>query len=222
MLIDFIAHFYAPYLCVGCGTEGKALICPTCAENIPRIPPRCFRCKQVSRGYRTCEACRRRSSLHQVLAFAPYAEEVKLGIRALKYERAQGVAKQFTSFLGELTGELDGSYVLVPAPTATHRVRQRGYDQAELIAKRLAHQQKTLFSVALARRGRAHQVGADRAQRMRQVKGAFWVRRPRDIKGKHVVLVDDIITTGATLEEAARALKRAGAQRVSAIVVAQA
>jgi ComF family protein len=112
--------------------------------------------------------------------------------------------------------------VVVPVPTATDRRRRRGYDQATLIARALARRQDLAHVPCLRRLGRAHQVGAGRAQRLAQLAGAFVVVRPDRIRGKHVVLVDDVITTGATFEAAARALHQAGAARVSAVTFARA
>ena len=108
------------------------------------------------------------------------------------------------------------------APTATSRVRQRGYDQAKLLARALARQAGLPYLDCLARVGQTHQVGATREQRLRQLQAAFRVRRPNAVRSAYLLLVDDVSTTGATLELAATILKSAGARRVDAIVFAQA
>jgi predicted amidophosphoribosyltransferase len=90
------------------------------------------------------------------------------------------------------------------------------------MAKALARQMGVPYRTHLRRIGQAHQVGANRAERLRQLRGAFRLAHAEALRGKHIVLVDDVLTTGATLETAARALKRAGASRVSAIVFTQA
>ncbi len=221
MLMDMISRLYAPYLCVGCSHEGNELLCGQCVQHIPAVPPRCYRCKQVSRGYATCSSCRRYSALTQVGVFSTYDGLIKELVHAYKYERASGAARQLGELLRPLLDEFEGSFVLVPAPTATSRVRQRGYDHAVLLARRLGRETGNPVVEVLARVGQAHQVGSDRKARFAHAKGAFRVRLSQKIANKHVVLVDDILTTGATLEAAAKILKQAGAKKVSAIVVAQ-
>jgi ComF family protein len=112
--------------------------------------------------------------------------------------------------------------VIVPVPTSTKRVRQRGYDQAVLLARRIAREINGSYVGTLERHGQQQQRNASRAQRLKQLQDAFVISHPDRIRGKHVVLVDDVVTTGATLEAAAHALKAAGAGRVSAVVFAQA
>ncbi|HKR82318.1 MAG TPA: phosphoribosyltransferase family protein [Candidatus Saccharimonadales bacterium] len=116
----------------------------------------------------------------------------------------------------------DTNTVLVFVPTATSRVRQRGYDQARLIARELGRLHRIPLLPALVRVGQRRQVGASGEQRRRQLQDAFRVVRKPTLKGKHVVLVDDVVTSGATLEAAARVLHQAGAQRIDAAVFARA
>jgi ComF family protein len=110
--------------------------------------------------------------------------------------------------------------VLVPVPTATSRVRARGYDQSKLLARAVARRQSLPVLNCLARHGQTHQVGATRQQRLSQLSTAFRVIRPARLAGRHVILVDDVTTTGATLELAAQKLLAAGARRVDAVTFA--
>jgi predicted amidophosphoribosyltransferase len=105
-------------------------------------------------------------------------------------------------------------------PTAPQRVRERGYDQAALIAKELAIRSKLPYHTLLARTGTQRQLGQQRAVRKEQMTGAFRSLDKIDLQDKHVLLIDDVLTTGATCEAAARALRQAGAKRVSAAVFA--
>ncbi len=222
MLMDLIARLYAPYNCVGCLKESPILLCGSCEAAEPRLPPRCYLCKQTSRNWQTCENCRKKSTISELVAYADYGGNTKELIHSFKYERAVGAAGQLGEWLAAEINELDcKNALLVPVPTATSRVRQRGYDHAEMLAMEASKRSNINYANLLARLGQAHQVGAKRGERNRQMSGAFRAIHPERIKGKHVVLVDDIVTTGATLREAARVLKKAGARKISAVVIAQ-
>lgn len=112
--------------------------------------------------------------------------------------------------------------LIVPVPTASVRIRQRGYDHAALLSRHLA---STLggcnWPGAVIRLGQSRQVGASRAQRHVQLKNAFLTRPSGALSGADVLLVDDVVTTGATLEAVALKLKQAGAKTVNAVVFAQ-
>lgn len=116
---------------------------------------------------------------------------------------------------------VDADAYLVPVPTATSRVRQRGYDQAKLLARELSRQTRLPYLDCLMRGGQAHQVGASRTQRLQQLAKAYRLKKAALVRGADIILVDDVITTGATLEAAAKVLRVAGARHVDAIVYAQ-
>lgn len=111
--------------------------------------------------------------------------------------------------------------VLVPVPTATSRVRQRGYDQAILLARALSHETGIPLRRYLKRVGQTHQVGSGREQRLRQLTRAFELRKEIHAHEQTIILVDDVLTTGATLERAAQALHSAGVLRIQAVTFAQ-
>jgi ComF family protein len=113
-----------------------------------------------------------------------------------------------------------GDVFITYVPTANARVRERGYDQAALIARELSRQVGSPCVPLLARVGGQRQLGQGRAARKKQMEGAFRVLKPALLQNKHVLLVDDVLTTGATCEAAARVLRQAGAKRVSAAVFA--
>ena len=111
--------------------------------------------------------------------------------------------------------------IIVPVPTATSRARQRGYDQARLLARQLSKQTGLAYSNSLARSGQMHQHGLARHDRLTQLKDAYRVKHLSIIKGAHLILIDDVITTGATLEAAALALRTSGASKITAVVFAR-
>lgn len=221
-MFEQIIRIYAPHVCVGCGLEVDSLLCDTCDSTLAGVPSRCYRCKSVSRDFETCHACRKTSPLDAVYVARHYDGLARAVVRKVKYERAQAGVDTMGRAATPLLDSCDRSAVLVPVPTATSRVRQRGYDQSQLFARSLGKMAKFDSRRYLARMGQAHQVGSTRAERLRHLEGAFRVTSSEDVAGAHVVLVDDVVTTGATLEAAARALRAAGAKRVDAVVFVQA
>lgn len=221
-LLERIIRTVAPHTCLGCGVESDRLLCVACVGSLATVPSRCYRCKAVTENYHTCRSCRKLSPLAQVVVFTHHDDLPKELIHHMKYERAQSGMAEAAEMLSPLVEYLPEDALLVHVPTASSRVRLRGYDHAHLLARELVKLSGRQRDVLLARTGQAHQVGATRAQRLRQLEGAFRPLKPEMIRGSSIVLVDDVVTTGATLESAARVLKRAGAKRVDAIVFAQA
>lgn len=218
-IIDRLLTVLTPYECLGCAAEGD-LVCTACIQQLIDIPQRCYRCDMSADNGRTCHGCRVASNLYQVWAGTAYSGIAKDLVWKLKFGGAQMAAKRMATRLVPLLD--DNGFVVVPVPTAVSRVRRRGYDQAKLIARELSRQARLPYLDCLARSGRTHQVGASRDQRLAQLEGAFRVVTPEKIKNAHILLVDDVLTTGATMEVAAGLLKKHGAVRVSAAVFARA
>lgn len=215
-LLDSLISVLAPHICLGCGTEGR-LLCRDCQAKLPPLPERCYRCRRLMSGWRTCASCRSSSNLYVVQVRSTYEGTAKTLVWQLKFQAAQSAARDIAACLAPLL--ITTNQLIVPVPTATRRARQRGYDQAKLIAQALASQTGMDYADCLRRQGQAHQVGASRAVRLRQLTGNFRVVQP--LAGQQILLVDDVVTTGATLEAAAAVCRGAGARRVSAIVFAQ-
>lgn len=208
----------APHECVGCLAEG-ALLCANCRTGLAPVLSSCYRCQAITDDFRTCTHCRA-APLKAVAVVTTYTDIAKDLVWRLKFERARAAAGDIAQsmHLPAHTAET----LLVHIPTATNRVRQRGYDQARLIAHHLACRYALQTAPALARLGQQRQVGMKRQTRQQQLQQAFCVPRPASVAGKHIILIDDVLTTGATLEAAAAALKQAGARRVDAAVFARA
>ena len=222
-LVEQLIAIIAPHYCIGCEAEGD-VICASCRQNIQPIPERCYKCRKATPDSLTCPSCRKNSLLRHVWVAGSYDGIPKDLVHMLKFDGVRAAAQDMAAMMAPLPVGLDESEMvyIVHIPTATSRVRQRGYDQAELLAQALAKQLDIQHRSLITRIGQSRQVGAKRADRLSQLQGAFRLRHEALIKGAHIVLVDDVITTGATLETAARALKKAGARQVDAIVFAQA
>ena len=202
--IDTVLSKLAPHDCLGCGREGR-LLCPRCLVALPAAPT----LTALSPG------------LDSVSAAVIYGGLAKQLVWKLKSSGAQEAALVMSERMTPLLADYKNA-VLVSVPTATSRVRQRGYDQSYLLARALARKAGLPWMKCLVRMGQAHQVGANREIRRRQLKDAFRVVQQRFVSGAHIILIDDVVTTGSTLEAAARLLKHNGAARVDAITFAYA
>ncbi|MEO7364521.1 MAG: phosphoribosyltransferase family protein [Candidatus Saccharimonadales bacterium] len=216
-IIDSLLQTIAPHTCIGCQTEGS-LLCADCTTGLPDSPPECYFCHQPRPDCQTCASCFSRAGLHQVVVCTLYAGIAKDLVWRLKFGGAQAAAGALVLAIPALNSP---NLLIIPVPTATGRVRRRGYDQAALLAQYLARRERLAYVPCLRRQGQSHQVGANRKARLVQLRDAFSVVRPERVRGNSILIVDDVITTGSTFEAAARALYAAGAAQVSALAFAR-
>jgi ComF family protein len=220
-ILEKLVGIVAPHTCLSCGQEGR-LVCEWCLPDVcAALPERCYKCHKLSRDSRVCTSCRKKSRLGSVWVRTEYGGIAKQLVHKLKFERATAAALPIAEMLADTLPYLSESTVITYVPTASSRYRQRGYDQAALIARQLAQIRNVRCIPLLARHGQTRQVGAKRTQRISQLEGAFRPRNAYAIMDAEILLIDDIVTTGATIEAAARVLKDAGAKRVNAAVFAQ-
>jgi ComF family protein len=174
-----------------------------------------------------CAACRGRPpGFDYARAAARYDGVVREALHAFKFRSRWTLAAPLADLLVEVVaGHLPDGIpdLLLPVPLHPRRERERGFNQASLLARRVGRSlgcpvRETVLARVVATRS---QTELDAAARRANVRNAFAVRRPALVAGRHVVLVDDVLTTGATLSECARRLREAGASRVGALTVAR-
>lgn len=219
-IIEHIISYIAPHRCLICEREG-ALLCETCMKNVSSTPPVCYRCLVPSPHGVTCCNCVRVSSLASVQAVTSYSGAPKALVAQLKFNRANQGANAIATMC-DMHILLPQDVLITHVPTANNRIRERGYDQAALIARQLAAKRRMPYAPLLTRTSAVRQVGSSGKERRQQLAGAFRAQRRHLIANKCIILVDDVITTGSSLEACALALKQAGAAEVHAVVFARA
>lgn len=207
-VLNWISDLLWPLTCIGCKTAGIRL-CRQCLQSFPKTP--------VSFSLETLRIHAGGTLEHPILSQA---------IWHLKYRNAQDLATPLGDWLATTirTGAFGNHPLIVPIPLHPSRLRERGYNQAELIASRLSLASAlALKADAIIRtRKTASQVASkSRHARLENMKGAFQVPHPEHVAGRDIILVDDVCTTGATLQAAATVLKQNDARSVSAIVLAR-
>jgi ComF family protein len=220
-----LVDLFFPPSCAACGKptqDGGGPFCETCALGLCEVEePRCARCGEPAAAL--CSRCAQRPPPF-ARAFAPYVHEGPLAraIHRFKYEDHPELAAPLAEVLaGANGGLLNSDVVLCAIPLHEARFRERKFDQAELLARALAKLSGVAVASALTRtRATTRQVGLEDAAREANVAGAF--RADPGVSGKHLVLIDDVLTTGATARAAASALLEAGATRVDVLTVARA
>lgn len=215
-MLDRALQILAPHLCFGCGKIGS-LLCGSCRYDIVSEPfGGCIVCRAP-----TVEGiCRTHRSPIDAAWVAGERDEV-LGqlIDAFKFERCRSAYKDLAQVLLETLPILPKDTIITWVPTVRAHVRERGYDHARLIAAELAKRRSLPCQTLLRRQTNDRQRGAGRKDRFKQAERAFAVRSG-DMP-KSVLLVDDVVTTGATLHFAAKSLKEAGAEEIFVAAIAK-
>ena len=211
-LLERLFAVAAPDECLNCGREG-AWLCADCVKLLPAKQSSCWNCNALTVGGRTCAKCRRTSALQGVKVAVRYEGLAELLIKSYKYQARRGVAGDLSRLIKPLALELNPD-LIVPVPPATLRLRQRGFDHTWRLASRLGTATNLPVAAALACLDATRQVGHGRRDRLAQATGRFAATRPDLVKGQRVVILDDVITTGATMAACAAVLRQAGAREV--------
>ena len=217
-----LMQFLAPATCLLCFSEGAAL-CATCsAQIVSPAPGCCYVCLVRTKNGVLCDTCLPDTPFSGVFAACAYENVNKKVIHAFKFSHQRSLATAMADKLVTSLPPLSKDVVVTHIPTSAAHIRERGYDQALLLARAVANRLQLPHASLLERIGKTRQLGASRRERRVQMAGAFRPVKPYIINGANLLLVDDVITTGSSLEAAARILQNAGAQSITAAVFAQA
>ena len=234
-LLQGLSHLVYPPHCLVCSTHDTAHppgsgVCPPCrAAIVFNRPPFCRKCSRYLGISATniCKECRNaKPSFDFAWSACLYEDPLKDLIHRFKYGQKTQLRRLFAemtiSFIKEYGLDTQQFDAIVPIPLSATRSRERGYNQAQLLAQELARE----FSIPLAQnqlrriRHTHPQSFLDEKQRWTNIKGAFTIRKLKNFERKNILLIDDLLTTGATASEAARVLKNAGAGTVGVLTLA--
>ncbi len=214
-----------PQWCVGCGKEGD-FICSSCRRSLPRImPPLCPRCGKPQLSGILCPGCVSwRAEIDGIRSPFRFDGVMRQAIHQLKYKNLRALAVTLAGFLHDylVTNPMPGE-VLVPAPLHQKRLRERGYNQSRLLAQELGKliNLPVVDDCLVRQKHTPPQTRASTVDERRGNVADAFACRDRRLQDKRVLLIDDVSTSGATLDACAAALKAAGASSVWGLVLAR-
>jgi ComF family protein len=223
-IFEVAVGWLTPVDCLNCGTEGAAL-CGECTNKVIKpFGERCWRCNRLSPGSRTCNVCRATGPLKHVFIATSYETKAQELVQKYKFGHLRDAAQPLAKIMSQTLKNSDTSwqdYLIVPIPTATSRVRERGFAHSELLAKTIAASLKIEYYPALRRLDQTRQLGSRREDRLIQLNDSFALRNPKRTFNRKVLLIDDVLTTGGTLIAASKSLRADGVKQVDALVFAK-
>jgi len=231
-IYNFILDLFSPKFCFSCRKEGTYL-CNDCRAYLEILQEQYCLCKEPTILLKKCQRCRTKKldglyfavpyqkplikKLIQYFKYEPFIKELAKTLALLIIEHFLLLEKR-PGFLHSKAG-----FILAPIPLDEKRLKWRGFNQAEELGKELSKFLNIpLFSDCLIKIKKAvPQVELSDENRRENIKGAFACQKSEKVKGKEILLVDDVYTTGSTMEECAKVLKEAGAKKVIGIVIAR-
>lgn len=217
-----------PSQCAVCHAWPAQPVCDACVEQFAQPQPRCATCAlPVPAGIRQCIACVRHPPvLDACVAAVPYAYPWSRLVAEFKFREQAGWARSLALLMRStpwVEPALEAADLVLPMPLAEARLRERGFNQALLLCRQLAPA-KTHARLLLRLRDTVPQATLSRSARQQNLHDAFAVEplEADRVRGRRVVLVDDVMTSGASLHHAATALRAAGASHLTALVLARA
>lgn len=218
-----------PSLCAVCRSWGEQAVCAGCLGRHARLVPRCGRCAlRVPQGVVTCGRCLQQPpTFDAACSGVDYAHPWSALIARFKFHSGLELTDALVAPLHRALSRDERRWpdLLLPVPLSRERLRERGYNQAWEATRRLARAMNLHCDAGLLLRVKdsPHQLDLPPDERAANVRDVFAVEplRRAELKGLHIAIVDDVMTTGATCAEAARVLKQAGAERVEAWALAR-
>lgn len=227
---DFLQDLFFPRVCLGCGFLGSHL-CPSCAKEMKKVQKdRCFYCKKPSFLGLTHPNCKKKSGIDGIITVFYYSDIVKKIIKNIKYRLvSQGIRDLCLQIPQDTYAKLDyynklyKNLAITPIPLSAKRKRQRGFNQAEKLADSINQflSYPRAQNLIKYRETKSQSQIPALSERKKNVRDVFTLTDPDQLKARAVLLVDDVVTTGATVAAAGKALKEAGVSKVVVFALAK-
>ncbi len=223
-IFNFVLDAIIPKRCIGCNIFDTWL-CDSCHTTLPLLTEqKCGICKKVITPLgETCPNCQKNTAVNGIFVISSYNNELlKHLIHNFKYKFIEELSEPLGLLIaqGLTNSHLLSPDLIVPIPLHNRRLRWRGFNQADLLANSIGLTIPINSTCLVRQKYTTSQVKVkSKKKRLSNLKGAFVIQHPEKIKDKSILLVDDIVTTGSTINECAKILKNAGAKEVSAIVL---
>ena len=217
-MLDLLLAIVAPHSCCGCGYHGS-ILCDNCKYDIISEPfPSCVKCLKPTFAANLCNRCKRHSNFEATWVVGPRKGAVRAILDEYKFSSSRNAARPLADLLDERLPILKGYVTVVPVPTSPRHRRVRGFDHTHLIARGLAKRRSYGYQQLLEKHSDSTQHFLNRSQRLEYAHVGLLVRRPVP---ETVLLIDDIYTTGATMDACAQLLRSNGAKTVYGAVIAR-
>ena len=210
--------------CIICGREDNRYgLCEECYNSLPFITGRtCVKCGgRVLDDQIVCDECAKYDHIfNKCYSIFDYDEVIKSKLIKFKQSGYKNIGQTLSYLVSEYLDNLDIDIdIIIPMPIHSNRLKDRGFNQSEILCERLTGRYKKLVIKDILFRilDTPHQTGLSRFNRMENLSGAFILKKPSRIKGKKILLIDDIFTTGSTFDECAKVLYKAGAKTVDCL-----
>ena len=216
-----ILDFVFPKNCLVCGKEGR-YICEECIKKVPRAREICPYCHHYSINGRTHFNCIRKLGLDGLTSIWEHEGIIRKAILALKYKYATEIGKEISEYtiasVGGLT--LPSAHILTPIPIYWHKQNTRGFNQSIELSGNIAENLRLKFvpDLLIKKVSTAPQAGLSRGERQTNLKGSFILNKNLEVPDS-ALLFDDVFTTGSTLFEAAKVLKKGGVKKVWGLTI---
>lgn len=243
LVVEPILNLLFPVYCPVCDSymerDKSRVLCPKCWDSIIRInPPYCIKCCKPYYSFNNdnhrqkeghlCNQCRRiRIYFDHTLSGGIYDGALREAIHLFKYNGKKNLSTPLGDFLyDELKTKIafEKFEYIIPVPLHKIRLKERGFNQTLLISRRLSKNSKIpiITNVLKKKKPTPPQADLPLKDRKRNVRGAFFLKNPHKIHGRRIILLDDVYTTGSTVNECSRVLKKAGAAEVTVFTLARA